>query len=137
MRYLDANVLLRYLTRDDPAKAQACLDLLRRVEAGAEEVTTSEVILHEVLYVLTSSRTGYGLSHVDAAARLRPILALRGLKLSRKRDCLRALDHYTTYPNLDFGDALAVAQMERQGIGEIYSYDRDFDRVSGVRRVEP
>jgi len=49
---------------------------------------------------------------------------------------LRALDLYATYP-IDFGDAILLAQMERQRTNEIYSYDRDFDRVPEVVRLEP
>ncbi len=94
------------------------------------------MILHEALYVL-SSRAHYHLSHGEAAARLRPLLTLRGFRLPQKRLYLRALDLYTSYPHLDFGDALAATHMEGQDIEEIYSYDTDFDRVSGVRRLEP
>jgi predicted nucleic acid-binding protein len=136
VRYLDANVILRYLTGDDPAKAQACFSLFQRVAAGDEEMVTSSVIVHEVLYVLTS-RAQYGLSHQDAAARLRPILAMRGLKLTNKRVYARALDVYAGYPHLDFGDALAVAESEHLGIREIVSYDSDYDSVPGVTRAEP
>jgi len=32
---------------------------------------------------------------------------------------------------------LIVAQMERQKISEVYSYDRDFDQVAGITRLEP
>ena len=136
MRFLDANIILRYLTRDDEAKAAACFSLFQRLKGGQEQVTTSEVVLHEVLYVLTS-RAHYNLSHEDASARLRPILTLRGLKLPHKRVYLRALDLYTASPSLDFGDALAVAQMESQSIQEILSYDTDFDRFPGIKRIEP
>ncbi len=66
-----------------------------------------------------------------------PILALRGLHLPHKRACMRALDLYGSTPVLDFEDALAVAHMERLGISEIVSYDRDFDRIEGVYRTEP
>jgi len=38
----------------------------------------------------------------------------------------------STYPQLDFADALAVASMRRKGIAEIYSFDRDFDRVQDI-----
>lgn len=79
----------------------------------------------------------YGLSHAEAAARMRPILLLRGLKLPQKRLYLRALDLYASYPFLDFGDAVSIAHMERQRIVEVYSYDTDFDRVAEMRRVEP
>ncbi|MDO8689846.1 MAG: PIN domain-containing protein [Dehalococcoidia bacterium] len=136
MRFLDANIILRYLTRDDEAKAQRCLALFQRLSQGQEQVTTCEVILHEVLYVLTSKRY-YGLSHDEAASRLRPILSLRGLKLSQKRLYLRALDLYASSQSLDFGDAVAVGHMEDLGIGEVYSYDGHFDHMDSVQRVEP
>ena len=40
---------------------------------------------------------------------------------------------------IDFEDALTVAAMERQKISELYSYDKDFDRIkdSEITRLEP
>jgi predicted nucleic acid-binding protein len=67
---------------------------------------------------------------------LYPLLSLPGLKLTHRKMYLRALDLYAAYP-IDFEDALVVAQMERQKITELYSYDRDFDRVAGITRLEP
>ena len=137
MRFLDTNVVLRYLTRDDEIKAEACFELLRRVQQGEEELTTCEAIVAEVVYVLSSPRLPYRLDHAQIRARLLPILTLRGVRLPHKRVCLRALDLYASSAFLDFEDALAVAHMERRGTAEIVSYDRDFDRVSGIRRTEP
>ena len=137
MRFLDTNVVLRYLTRDDEIKAKACFELLRRVQQGEEELTTCEAIVAEVVYVLSSPRLPYRLDHEQIRARLLPILTLRGVRLPHKHVCLRALDLYASSAFLDFEDALAVAHMERRGTAEIVSYDRDFDRVSGIRRTEP
>ena len=137
MRFLDTNVVLRYLTRDDETKAKACFELLRRVQRGEEELTTCEAIVAEVVYVLSSPRLPYRLGHAQIRARLLPILTLRGVRLPHKRVCLRALDLYASSAFLDFEDALAVAHMEQRGTAEIVSYDRDFDRVSGIRRIEP
>ena len=137
MTFLDTNVILRYLIRDDDAKAQACYELFRRAQKGEEELTTCEAIVAEAVYVLSSPRLPYRLNHEEIRARLLPILTLRGLKLPHKRVCLRALDLHASSGFLDFEDALAVAHMERRGIAEIVSYDRDFDRVAGVRRTEP
>jgi predicted nucleic acid-binding protein len=39
--------------------------------------------------------------------------------------------------NLDFGDAMTVAIMERRDANDLYAYDRDFDRISGINRNEP
>lgn len=137
MKFLDANIIIRYLTRDDESKAEACYQLLQRVKQGKEEVATCEAILTEVAYVLTSSRAPYGLNHADVKDRLVPILTLRGLRLPRKKTFLRALELYASSHSLDIEDALAVAHMEQLGITAIYSYDRDFDRVPGVQRMEP
>src|SRR3972149_5831423 len=137
MRFLDTNIILRYLTRDDEVKAQACFELFQRLKSGDETVFTCEAVVTEVAYVLSSARVPYRLSHEEIRARLSPILALRGLRLPRKRVYQRALDVWAGYPFLDFEDALAVAYMAEEGIREVLSYDTDFDRVSGVARVEP
>ena len=34
MKFLDTNIILRFLTRDDVAKADACLRLFRQVQLG-------------------------------------------------------------------------------------------------------
>ncbi len=137
MRFLDTNVILRYLTRDDEAKARACFDLFQRVKNGAEEVFTCEAVIAEVTYVLTSVRAPYRLNHEETRDRLLPILTLRGLKLPQKRLCVYALDLWATHAFLDFEDALAAAHMQDQGIQEILSYDTDFDRLTDVIRIEP
>ncbi len=137
MKFLDTNVILRYLTRDDEAKAEACYQLFQRVKLGQEELFTCEAVITEVAYVLSSPRAPYRLSHEEVRARLLPILTLRSFRLPQKRVYLRALDLYASAPFLDFEDALAVAHMEHQGLTEIVSYDRDFDRVTGLRRIEP
>ena len=137
MRFLDTNVILRYLTRGDEAKAQACYELFQRVKRGDEEIFTCEAIVTEVVYVLCSRRAPYRLSHKEIRDRLVPILTLRGLKLPGKRIYIRALDLYASSDFLDFEDALAASHMEQRGITEIVSYDRDFDLVPGLRRVEP
>lgn len=137
MRFLDANVILRYLTRDDEAKAQACYALFQRVKQGEEDLFTCEAIVTEVVYVLSSPRAPYRLSHEEVRGRLLPILTLRGLRLPQKRIYLRALDLYASSSFLDFEDSLAIAHMERRGVRELLSYDRDFDRVQGIQRVEP
>ena len=137
MKFLDTNVILRFLTGDDEEKAEACFRLFQRVQRGEEELLTCEAVVIEVVYVLSSPRAGYRLSHEAIRSRLVPILTLRGLRLPQKRVYLRALDIYASCPFLDFEDALAAAHMERLGVSEIVSYDRDFDRVAGLQRVEP
>lgn len=136
MKFLDANIFLRYLVPGDETKAQACFALFQRVKAGEEVATTSESVVAEITYVLRS-RAHYGLTPAEIGVRLRPILALRSLKLANKRSFLRAFDLWDIHPDLDFEDVLTVAHMERLGLSELFSYDRDFDGIPGVQRLEP
>jgi len=135
MQFIDANVFIRHLTRDDPEKAQACFDLLQRAERREITLTTSESVITEVVYVLSSKQI-YNLPREQIRALLYPLLSLPGLNLPHRGMYLRALDLYATY-RIDFEDAIIVAQMERQKITELYSYDRDFDDVAGITRLEP
>jgi uncharacterized protein len=136
MRFVDTNIFVRFLTRDDPVKAAACFALFQRVQAGEEEVTTCEAVVTEVVYVL-SSRTLYNLSAEEIRSLLVPLLTLPGFKLPQKQLFLRALDLYALHPSLDIEDLLIVAHMEHAGIEELLSYDRDFDRVPTISRQEP
>ena len=96
---------------------------------------TSEAIIAEVVYVLSSKQL-YSLPRTEIRDLLYPLLLLPGLKLPYRKSYLRALDLYADQA-IDFEDALAVAHMERLKIAEVLSYDRGFDRLAGIRRVEP
>ena len=99
-------------------------------------VTTCEVVICEIFFVLCSPRQ-YNLSHEDAVAHVRSLLALGNLKLANKRVYLRAMDIFASASFLDFEDAVIVAQMERQGMRELLSYDTDFDHIPSIDREEP
>ncbi len=65
-----------------------------------------------------------------------PLLTVAALRVPNRKSILRALDLFAS-TNLDFADALSVAHMERMKLTTIISYDRDFDKVSGIQRKEP
>jgi predicted nucleic acid-binding protein len=135
MNFLDTNVILRYLTKDDPVKAQRCFELFQQVKRKEIQLTTSEAVLAEVVYVL-ASRSHYNQPRENIRTLLLPIVSLPGLKIPHRRAFLRALDLYANTP-LDLEDALSIAHMERMKLTTILSYDEDFDRVKGIQRREP
>ncbi len=114
IEFLDTNIIIRYLTQDNPDHTQRAYALLQQIGQGLLTVTTSEVVIAEVVYVL-SSKVLYNFSRQDIRTYVRPIITLNGLKLPHKRTFLRALDLYAS-TNLDFEYALNVAHMERIGI---------------------
>lgn len=133
--YIDTDVLVRFLTGDDPVKQADARALLQRVAAGELVVAAPDTVIADAVYVLSSRRL-YGLPRAQVRALLVPLVQLRGFRVNNRRRVLRALDLFGT-TNLDFGDALIVASMEDDGVRTLYSYDADFDRIPTVERVVP
>lgn len=74
----------------------------------------------------------------EISARLKPLIGLTGFHIENKRRYLRAFDVFSSYaPHLDFEDALSVAYIENVDPPELYSFDRDFDRIPQITRREP
>ncbi len=132
-RFLDTNVLLRYLTRDDEAKGKEALALLLRVERGEEKVITSSLVVFETIFTL---QRYYKVSRESIREMLAPIISLRGLILSDKQIIRKALELFTS-SNVSFADSYNVVFMETKKVREIYSWDYDFDKIDGVIRLEP
>ena len=130
--FVDTNIFLRFLTRDDVDKAEACRMLLEQAERGEVNLVISHLVLAELAWTLESY---YRLSRQEIAENLRELLNLRSIRVSQKALLLRAVQLYEQF-NVDFTDAYNVAEMEKRSIRHIYSYDEDFDKL-GVERIAP
>ncbi len=133
MRFLDTNVLLRYLTRDDEPKARRALALMVRLERNEERALLSPMVVFETVFTLEKS---YRVPRARIKELLENLLSFRGLALADKRVYHSALDLYERTA-VSFADAYNAAFMKAHGVDEIYSWDADFDRVEGVVRLEP
>jgi len=132
--FVDTNLFIRYLTNDDPALADRVERLLDDAAAGAVQLVTTELVMAETVWVLESS---YRLNHVLIAPLVRGILATPGLEVINGDLIGKALIMYELQ-NIDFVDAYIAALMEKQGIQDIYSYDRKhLSRVKNINRKEP
>ncbi len=134
MLFLDTNVFIRHLTSDHPDHSRRALALFERILAEEVEATTSEVVIAEIVHVLSSPI--YDIARSDIAETVSSLLELPNLKLPHRHVYLEALNCYGS-SRLDFADCLNVSQMKRQGITEIVSFDRDFDRFPDIIRIEP
>ena len=132
-RFLDTNVLLRYFTRDDEAKARQALALLLRIERGDERVNTSPLVIFETIFTL---QRFYRVPRERIRDLVWPVIALRGVQLPDKAVYERAFLLYVDR-NIAFADAFNAAYMQARGLNEIYSWDTDFDAIPGLTRVEP
>jgi predicted nucleic acid-binding protein len=134
MNLIDAHVFIRYLIGDDVTKQQKSKQLIDRIQTGQEEAFTTDIIVHEVCYVLSAS-THYNLSHQDIRDRLYPILAMPGLHMANRSICLEALNIFAAGEKIDLSDAISVAYVRNGLVDGIYSFDRKLDNLPGSNRV--
>jgi predicted nucleic acid-binding protein len=126
---VDTNVLVRHLTGQPAGQAAAATRFL----AQQPELILEDLVFAEVAHVLASV---YGASAADVAASLRAILAFPSIRV-RDVDLLSRSVEVLELRDVGFTDAYLIAAAERSGVGVIASFDRQIDRVSTVRRLEP
>lgn len=133
--FVDTDVIIRLLTGDDPAKQASAAALFEQVEAGTLDLTAPDTVIADAVFVLSSPRL-YRRSRPEVAALLTPLVRLPHFHVQQRRTVLRALEIYGA-THLDFGDTMIAAAMELARSPFLYSYDADFDRLSGIERREP
>lgn len=94
---VDTNVLIRYVTHDDPVQGP----LAMRVLANPEGIFVAKTVLLELEWVL---RAAYQLPRAAIEAALLQVVGLPNVVLERPEHIASALDGYRE--GLDFADAL-------------------------------
>ncbi len=131
--FLDTNVLMRHLAQDHPEHSPRATAYLERVERGEVRVRIADTVVFETTFLLERH---YRQSKATIRDALLPLLELPGFVLPGKRRLRRVFELYVDY-NVPFADAYHAALVEALNLGEIISFDRDFDRVPEIKRREP
>jgi predicted nucleic acid-binding protein len=127
--FVDTNIPIRHLTGDPPGQARRATAFLAR----SHVLVLTDVVVAEIVFVLESV---YERPAAEVAGLVRSLLALRSIEAPALDLILRALELYEL-TRLDFADAYLAAAAELSGVSRIASFDRRFDRVPSIERVEP
>jgi len=125
---VDTDVIIRFLTRDDKVKA----DRFERFLNEGYEIILTDVTFAEVYWTLCSFykfSKDTMLAVLESLANKDSILCSREILLST----IKILHNQ----NVSFIDAYTAARAMDAGDKRILSYDKDFDKIAGVERVEP
>jgi uncharacterized protein len=133
MRYLDSNVLIRFFVDDPPEHGRRSGELLVEIEQGTEQVVTTLLVVFETVWVLDRR---YKVPMTRIRDLVLPVIQLPSIRLADKPLYPRAFEIAIAH-NIPFADAFSAAFMETHGIDEVYAWDRHFDRVEGITRIEP
>jgi predicted nucleic-acid-binding protein len=118
VRAIDTNVVVRFLTGDDPAQAVRARKL---IDAGDIFIATS--VLLEAEWVL---RSGYGFPAARITEALRGLAGLPGVVVEDSALVAKALDW--AEQGLDFADALHLGRAE--GCSAFMSFDRKLAKAA-------
>jgi predicted nucleic acid-binding protein len=129
---LDANVLLRYLLRDDERLAGKARRAFQAVEDGQIEAVLEPVTLAEAVFVMGSV---YQVPRGEISEALLSLLQADGVVMAQKARYLAALRLFGG-PLAHFGDACACAAALEECEGRLLSFDRKLSAVPGIQRRE-
>ncbi|MFZ0611661.1 MAG: PIN domain-containing protein [Desulfobacterales bacterium] len=133
MKFIDTNIFIRFLTNDIPEKADVCEHLFREAAANNETLFTTEMVIAEIIWVLESY---YERPRKEVREMVEKILITPFLFCPQKDLILNALILYDD-KNIDYIDAYNASILRELKIKEVYSYDRHYDKIEWVRRIEP
>lgn len=132
-KFIDTNIFLRYLTRDDVIKYEKCRKIFKKAIDGKIDLITSGMVIAELIWTLLSY---YKVPKVEVIEKISIIVSTENLYIPDKGIITDALVLYGR-KNIDYIDAYNAIFMKSHGLNETYSYDKDFDMIEGIKREEP
>lgn len=136
-RFVDASVFVhaflrprRELRPHERALKSKARGIVARINEG-EHVVTSVVHFAEIANVLEDWMPFADAMTLERGICNRDTVAVQPVN---RHDIVEALS-IASEAGIGTTDALAVSLMLREGLQEVYSFDKDFDRISKIRRV--
>lgn len=126
MRAIDANMLVRLVTRDDPMQVAAAEAFV------AHGAWVSHLALAEATWVFASV---YDLEATAVATAVEMLLNHRNLVIEEPEAVSNALQHFRRRPVLGFSDCLMLEAARKAGHLPLGTFDRALGRLPGAERL--
>jgi predicted nucleic-acid-binding protein len=126
---LDTNILVRYLTLDDPAQFRQAAQILERHLTEDDPGFVSLVTIAEMVWVLRSS---YDFTNEQVAAAVRRMLRVPALQIQNAREVFFAAEALRK-GEASFDDALIGALGAWAGCTTTFTFDRKAARLKDFK----
>jgi uncharacterized protein len=133
VRFVDSNVLIRFFVREPPEQHHRSVELLLAVERGDESIALNHMVIFETTWVLTRTYK-FPLDRVREL--MLDIIRMPSVRVEQPRLISRAFE-VAIEQNIPFADGYNAAFMELNDLSEVYAWDRHFDRIDSISRIEP
>ena len=134
-KFVDANIFLRFLTKDDAEKGRKILRFFETAQNKRWQLVTSDLVIAEIVWVLTSKRL-FNLPKEKVKESMLPLLLEDFISFPAKGSIVQVFEIFVE-KNISFIDAYNAIYTRRIQADAILSYDRDFDRLDFINREEP
>ena len=130
--FIDTNIPMYAAGNEHPAKAPS-VAFLRRVAEGEMDGVVDAEVLQEILHRFAAiGRLEDGFRLFDAFERVvTEVIPVEHQDVADARQLLGI------HPEITARDAIHAAITRRHEIETIYSYDKHFDKIKGIHRLEP
>jgi len=124
---LDTNILVRYLTQDDPIQSARAAEILERQLSEKNKGFISIVAMVEIAWVLDRA---YGFSHRAIAAAIERLLQVEVLTIENEQQVFTAMIALKQGHG-SFADSLIAELGTRAGCHRTLTFDRKAARIPG------
>lgn len=121
--FIDTNIFIRFIIKDDTKKLEDCSRLFERIEEGKIRPYTSNIVILEIQFVLIKI---YKFSKNQALEDINTLLSLRNLTIIDKTNTKIALDLYRKN-NIKYVDCLIATQIPKGT--KLVTYDEEFSKL--------
>lgn len=128
---LDTNVLVRFVTQDEPRQSRRAVELIRTAAESGEPLYVSTIVLCELVWVL---RGAYRHSRPEIARVLDAVIETPEWVIEDRDLARLALADYGAGIG-DFADMLLGYRNRSSGCGVTVTFDRPLERSSLFRRL--
>jgi len=130
---VDTNLLVRYLTDDDPTKAMAVDALLKKASRGKIKILLPSVVAAELVWVLESF---YRMSREQISELVDAILHTPGIEV-QDETIVSAATRLYGQTNIDFVDAWIIEFAKAMGVRKIHTFDAKHFKNTGMEVSPP
>lgn len=129
--FIDTNIFIRFLTKDDVEKYNQCLKFFDLVELGKLRPYISNIVILEIQFVLIRL---YKFPKDKVLEDISNLLSLRNLTLIEKSNTQEAISIYKKH-NIKYPDCLIATQVPVNT--RMVSYDADFSKIKTLSVALP
>jgi len=128
--YIDSNIFI-FASTDKGKLGQNCREIIRLINEQNIVCAASFLVLDEVMWILKKN-----VGRDDAIKITKAMLSMPIKWVEVNKSVIIKMTDIFEKTTLDPRDAIHIASMKELGLSSIVSEDNDFDKISGIERID-